>query len=48
MPNNLVLSRADIYALRDQSGLSRREFYLNNISALTPEQVKLEIAGVRA
>jgi ADP-ribose pyrophosphatase YjhB (NUDIX family) len=38
-------TRAEIYALRDQSGLSRREFYLRNVPPLTPDRVKVEVNG---
>jgi ADP-ribose pyrophosphatase YjhB (NUDIX family) len=37
--------RVEIYTLRDQSGLSRREFYLRNIPMLPPDQIKVEVAG---
>ncbi len=40
-----ALSRAEIYAMRDQSGLSRREFYLRTIPPLMPEQIKTEVRG---
>ena len=45
VPLGIPENRAQIYALRDQSGLSRREYYLHNIPQLKPEQIKIEIAG---
>jgi ADP-ribose pyrophosphatase YjhB (NUDIX family) len=44
----LSLSRAELYAQRDQSGLSRREFYLRNIPLLKPERIQVEIVGAPA
>ena len=41
------LSRAELYALRDQSGLSRRDFYSANIPTLNPEDIKVEVAGIK-
>ncbi len=41
------LTRADIYAARDRSSLSRREYYLSSVPPLTPENILLEISGVR-
>jgi ADP-ribose pyrophosphatase YjhB (NUDIX family) len=38
-------SRTDLYALRDQSGLSRREFYSRNIPLLSGDQIKVELPG---
>ena len=40
------LSRAELYAQRDQSGISRREFYQRHFPQLTPERVTTEVAGV--
>jgi ADP-ribose pyrophosphatase YjhB (NUDIX family) len=42
-----ISTRAELYALRDQSGLSRRDFYLKNIPLLNAIQVTTELPGVR-
>lgn len=42
---SIAPSRAEVYALRDQSGLSRREFYLRNVPPLTSDRVKVEVNG---
>ena len=44
-PSDSPQSRAELYALRDQSGLSRREFYLRNIPVLPSDRVKVEVKG---
>jgi ADP-ribose pyrophosphatase YjhB (NUDIX family) len=41
------LSRARIYQLRDQSGLSRSEFYLRSFGPHRPDHEKLDVRGVR-
>lgn len=41
------LSRAELYALRDQSGVSRREFYRRSIPPLKSRSVTTEVAGVQ-
>ena len=41
-------SRAEIYALRDQSGLSRRDFYLRNIPPLNADDITTEVEDVRS
>jgi ADP-ribose pyrophosphatase YjhB (NUDIX family) len=46
MPESANLSRAELYALRDQSGLSRREFYLRHMPPLTPDAITVEVSGV--
>ncbi len=46
-PDVPQFSRAELYALRDQSGLSRREFYLRNIPLLSAEGISVEVAGIR-
>lgn len=46
--NALAPTRAEIYALRDQSGLSRQDFYLKNVPLLTPQQITTEVAGIRS
>jgi hypothetical protein len=40
-------SRAEVYALRDQSGLPRREFYLKNKPILRAENITTEVDGTR-
>lgn len=40
------LSRSELYAQRDQSGLSRREYYQRHFPQLTTERVTTEVAGV--
>jgi ADP-ribose pyrophosphatase YjhB (NUDIX family) len=44
--NALAESRAELYALRDKSGLSRREFYLRSVPPLTPDAITVEVSGV--
>ena len=41
------LSRAELYALRDRSGLSRREFYLQTFGHLHPKEEQLEVIPCR-
>lgn len=38
-------SRAEIYALRDQSGLTRRDFYLRHMPRLRGEDMMTELPG---
>ncbi len=38
-------NRSDLYALRDQSGLSGREFYQQNVGRVHVEQITVEVAG---
>jgi ADP-ribose pyrophosphatase YjhB (NUDIX family) len=40
-------SRAEVYALRDQSGLARREFYRRNVPRLQAKDITTEVEGVR-
>jgi hypothetical protein len=40
-----MLSRAELYAMRDQSGLSRREFYLQYAPLLLSGETKIELDG---
>ncbi len=42
---SIALTRSEVYALRDQSGLSRREFYERNVPPITPDRVKVEVNG---
>ncbi len=44
MPANERPSRKELYNLRDQSGLSRQEFYLNRISQAQTKEV-VEVSG---
>jgi len=37
------IPRADLYAMRDRSGLPRREFYLRAVSAMPKEASRLEV-----
>jgi 8-oxo-dGTP diphosphatase len=39
------LKREDLYALRDQSGLSPAEFYLTRVAKAAPEGHRLEVEG---
>ena len=39
--------RWDVYAMRDNSGLSRRAFYERYFPALTPDQITVEMPGVK-
>lgn len=39
------VNRAQLYALRDQSGLSRRDFYLNSIALLQRYDSLIELPG---
>jgi hypothetical protein len=45
MPNEEKLSRKELYALRDQSGLSRQEFYLQRIDQAKIREI-VEVDGV--
>lgn len=45
IPANSKPSRKELYGLRDQSGLSRQEFYLNFISQAETSEV-VEVGGV--
>lgn len=45
-PPSMPLSRAELYAQRDQSGLSRREFYRTFARDLDEELSQLEVGGV--
>lgn len=47
IPDAPQISRAELYAQRDQSGVSRREFYLRSIPPLNALTVATEVAGVR-
>lgn len=47
VPEVPQLSRDELYAQRDQSSLSRREFYLRYISLLRDSRIITEVAGVR-
>ena len=42
-PFNPSMSRQEIYRMRDQSGLSRLEFYQRYFSANTSDEYKLEV-----
>jgi ADP-ribose pyrophosphatase YjhB (NUDIX family) len=44
MPANERPSRKELYALRDQSGLSRQQFYLNRISQAQTKEI-VEVGG---
>ena len=44
-PFESYLSRREIYALRDQSGLSRQQFYLRYFERSEPEDDILEVGG---
>lgn len=44
MPANERPSRKELYDLRDQSGLSRQEFYLNHISQAETKEI-VEVGG---
>lgn len=41
----LPSSRAELYALRDQSGLSRREFYQRYVDAVSPDEARTDVKG---
>jgi hypothetical protein len=45
MPANDRPSRKELYDLRDQSGLSRQEFYLNRIAQAETKEI-VEVDGV--
>ncbi len=47
-PEDTPTVQTDLYVLRDQSGLSRREFYLQNLSRLRTAPVKTEVDGCPA
>jgi ADP-ribose pyrophosphatase YjhB (NUDIX family) len=46
VPNIPSVSRAQLYAQRDQSGLSRRDFYQTNIARLTAFDITTELEGI--
>lgn len=41
------LDRWATYALRDESGLSRREFYDQHFPPLTPQQIQIDMPGIK-
>jgi len=43
LPN--VRSRAELYAARDASGLSRRDFYMRTFPPLQPQQIIRHLHG---
>jgi ADP-ribose pyrophosphatase YjhB (NUDIX family) len=46
-PNAWAPTRDEAYALRDQSGVSRLEFYRHYASKLDPENSQIEIVGAK-
>ncbi len=44
-PFELSMNRWDVYALRDRSGLSRQEFYLNHFQNASHSGNRLEVEG---
>jgi len=47
IPDGSPATRADLYAARDQSGLSRRDFYRRFSPLLTAEQIRVEVEGCK-
>lgn len=42
-----AITRQEIYAMRDRSGLSRQQFYLEHAERVGPENSALEVGGTR-